>query len=59
MEDLIRRSDVIKGAKWLHNLFSSPFYNRDRVEMIEAYFNDIPSADGRDRLSILSMCGMG
>ncbi len=45
MEDLIRRSDAIKGAKRLHNLFSSPFYNRDRVEMIEAYFNDIPSAD--------------
>ena len=45
MEDLIRRSDAIKGAKRLHNLFSSPFYNRDRVEMIEAYFNAIPSAD--------------
>ena len=45
MEDLIRRSDAIKGAKRLHNLFQSPFYNRDRVEMIEAYFNDIPSAD--------------
>ena len=45
MEDLIRRSDAIKGAKRLHNLFSSPFYNRDRVEMIEACFNDIPSAD--------------
>ena len=45
MEDLIRRSDAIKGAKRLHNLFLSPFYNRDRVEMIEAYFNDIPSAD--------------